>query len=399
MNKINIIQFMPYFPPHKWWVETVWEEIWKYWVKNNFWEFINVVTSFEQEVFLKSDKYEKILFQWSIIWYIKDWYKVLVLPSLEIISNFPIYKFWSGDYKLIKKYLKEVINLKQNNFRIFTHTRFFFTSLVWWSFAIKNKIKRIHIEHGSDYVRLSSKLKNLIAKIYDKIIWKYIFKKSDKLLAISCASKVFINREFTNRGIDIFYRWLDIPNNIQISENIKNKFNWKKIIWYVWRLYKWKNVEWLVKAYYLLGPSIRDMLKMVIVGDWEDFERLKKLDKDSFIYFTWAKSFNEALSYQKQFDIHVHPSSPGWWLATTLLQAMFLWCIIVASPNEWAKEIIENNKNWILINDDSVEEIKKWIELAYENIARKGELYSINKEIINRDFNWDKNIIKLYNYI
>ena len=48
MKKINIIQFLPYFPPHKWWVETVWEEIGKYWVKNDMWEFINVVTEFEQ---------------------------------------------------------------------------------------------------------------------------------------------------------------------------------------------------------------------------------------------------------------------------------------------------------------------------------------------------------------
>ena len=61
-DKINIIQFMPYFPPHKWWVETVWEEIGKYWTKNDFWSFINLVTDFEQDLFLDNSDYEKIIF-------------------------------------------------------------------------------------------------------------------------------------------------------------------------------------------------------------------------------------------------------------------------------------------------------------------------------------------------
>jgi hypothetical protein len=33
----------------------------------------------------------------------------LVVPSFEIISNFPVYKIWSKEYKLIIKYLKEKI--------------------------------------------------------------------------------------------------------------------------------------------------------------------------------------------------------------------------------------------------------------------------------------------------
>ncbi len=96
MREINIIQFMPYFPPHKWWVETVWEEIGKYWCKSNFWEFINIITSFGQENNLKEN--EKIIFKWEVIWYKKDNYEVLVIRSFEIINNFPIYKFWTKKY-------------------------------------------------------------------------------------------------------------------------------------------------------------------------------------------------------------------------------------------------------------------------------------------------------------
>ena len=197
-NKINIIQFMPYFPPHKWWVETVWEEIGKYWVKNNFWKFINVVTEFEQKENtsphpspLEEREQEQIIFMWEVIWYKKEWYEVLVCPSIEIINNFPVYKFWDKKYWIIMQYLKENTSPqpspleereKEQNWRILTHTRFFLTSFIWWLFAKKNKIKWIHIEHWSSYVKLSSKLKSYLSIIYDKSFGKWIFKKADKVL-------------------------------------------------------------------------------------------------------------------------------------------------------------------------------------------------------------------------
>ena len=396
-EKINIIQFLPYFPPHKGGLETVAEEIWKYWVKNNFWDFINIVTEFEQKKELKNN--EKIIFEWEIIWYKKAWVEVLVCPSIELINNFPVYKFWDKKYKIIKKYIKNKIWENKNNFRIITHTRFFLTSLFWWIFARKNKIKWIHIEHWSDYVKLSNKFKSFIAFVYDKILWKWIFKKADKILAISEACKSFINREFLDREIEVFYRGLDIPEKLEKVENLKEKFKNKIIIWYLWRLYKWKNIETLIKAYYKLDNALQDKVQIVIVWDGEDFERLENLDKDNKIYFTWWKTFKEALAYQKQFDIHFHTSSPWWWLATTLLQAMHFWNLIVATPNEWAKEVIENNKNWFLLKNDSIEEIKRWIKLWVENLWKKEEFSIENKKIIEEKFKWKNNILKLYNLV
>lgn len=409
MEKINIIQFMPYFPPHKWWLETVWEEIWVNWQRNNLWGFLNVITSFNQEDDL--EKNEKIIFEWGIIWYKKDNIVHLVIPSFEIINNFPMYKFWDKKTKLIFNYLWEFIS-KNQNIRVITHTRFFLPSLFWWLFARNHKLKWIHIEHWSDYVKLSSKLKTKLSIIYDKIFWKWIFKKADSILAISEACKNFINNEFTKREVSVFYRWLDIPDTINIKENIKEKFNDKIIIGYIGRLYKWKNVESLIKSYYLFDNELKEKIQIVIVWDWEDFERLKKMDIENNIqgelqskreypgvYFTWWQSFYDAFSYQKQFDIHIHPSSPGWWLATTLLQAMSFWCFIIATPNEWANEVIKNNFNWILLKNDSVLEIKNAIENAILNLDKKDNFAKNNLEIIEKKFKREQNILNLYNLI
>ena len=40
--KINLIQFLPYFPPHKWGLETVAEELWNYYAKNEYGKVLNI---------------------------------------------------------------------------------------------------------------------------------------------------------------------------------------------------------------------------------------------------------------------------------------------------------------------------------------------------------------------
>lgn len=404
MKRLNIIQFLPYFPPHKWGLETHAKQFWEKYRENNFWDVINIITDFDQKD--KISKENQITFEWKSIWYIEKWVENLIVPSFEIISNFPMYKIWSKEYKLIKQYLKT----KKTDI-VITRTRFFLTSLIWWLFARKNNLKWCHIEHGSDYVKLNSKFKSFIAKIYDKIIWKWIFKKADKLVWVSNACKDFVQKEFINKKVEVIYRWMqfDLKSNEKV-ENLKESYPGKIIVWFIWRLYKWKNIDTLIKAYYDLDENIKDKIQIVVVGEWEDFERLNKIDtenklqgelqskrKHPGVYFTWWKSFQEAINLQKQFDIHFHTSSPGWWLATTLLQAMNLWCFIVSTPYEWAKEVVEDNKNGILLKNDSLKELKKWL-IAWINSLDKKENYSReNKKIIEEQFNWNENIKKYYN--
>ena len=382
MKSINIIQFLPYFPPHKGWVETVWEEIGKYCVKNNLWEFINVVTEFEQEKEVKNNK--KIIFEWKIIWYKKDWVEILVCPSIEIINNFPVYKFWDKKYKLIKKYLKDKIWKNKNNFRIITHTRFFLTSLFWWIFARKNSIKWIHLEHWSDYVKLSSKLKTSLSVIYDKIFWKWIFKKAYKVLAISEACKSFINREFIDREVEIFYRWIELK-----ELNLEKKWDLKLV--FIWRLVKLKWVEDLLKAY----KNLNLYIKLEIIWDWEEKKDLEKFTKENNlnIEFLWFKNKTFIEKYlSKNKVILINPSYQEW-LPTTVIEWLFYKNVVVASKVGWTSEI-SDKEDLILFEVWSIKDLKEKIEFAIKNYEN---LYWKSFEEIKEKFSWKNNIFKLYN--
>ena len=376
---MKVVQFLPYFPPHKWGLETVAEEFSKYFVSEKCWDVLNVVFGVGQEKWV--NKYKK------------DWYKALVMPAFDIIPNYPVAKFRTRDYWNI---IKEVKN--RNPDIIQTHTRFFLSTFLWWWYSKRWNKKWVHIEHGSDYIQVSSWFTNKVAYVYDRIIGKRVFKKANVIVPISNACKRFIEKEFgRKKDVQVIYRGLDIPTTLPEVDDLHKKFKDKIIVWFVGRLYKWKNVESLVKAYYDISKELQDKIQIVVVWDGEDTEYLKSLDKENRIYFTWWKPFLEALAYQKQFNIHYHTSNPWWWLATTLLQAMYFWCLIVATPNEWATDVLVDWENAIVLKNSSLDEIKKWLEEWIKLVGKKDEWIKKNKEIIEKQFQWGKNIKEFFN--
>ena len=381
-EKINIIQFMPYFPPHKWWLETVWEEIWKHWVSNELWFFINIVTDFEQWTMF--NRYENIVYAWEKIWYFKDWYEVLVIPSFEIINNFPVYKIWSSEYKLVKKYLAEKIGENNGDFRVFTHTRFFLTSFIWWLFARKNNIKWIHIEHGSDYVKLSSKIKSYISILYDKSFWKWVFKKADTVLAISEACRKFIKKEFVNRKVDVFYRWL------KVTKTSVNK-SWEIKLLFVWRLVKLKWVENLIQAFKRSGLTN----ELIIIWDWDEKIELEKISKWLNIQFMWFRESKFIFEYLSQNNcILVNPSYQEW-LPTTVIEAIITWNIVVGS-NVWGTPEISNKEDLVLYEAWNTEILMQKLLYWVYNYEK---LSWLSRKWVREKFDWNTNILKLYNFV
>jgi glycosyltransferase involved in cell wall biosynthesis len=380
MKKINIIQFLPYFPPHKWWLETVAEEFSYFYVKKWFWEVINIVFDVWQDYYDKNLDYIKNK-RLELIWYKKNWYTVYLLPSLDIIPNFPFPKFWERKFWQI---LKIIWN---KNYLIQTHTRFFLSSFLWWLFAKYHKLKWVHVEHWSDYVKLWSNLKSKIAYIYDRLIWKWIFKKADKIIAISNWVKIFIQNEFIkNKEINIIYNWI----NFNPLEKINN---WNIIrIWFVWRLVKLKWVDLLVEAFINLSKKYENIF-LEIIWDWEEKSELK--EKINFLWiknikFLWGKTREEVATFLSWIDILINPSFQEW-LPTTVLEWLLSKCIVVATDVWWTKEI-SKFEDLIIIEKWDKEKLERWIEKAilyYKDNSWKSYDY------VKEKFEWDENV-KLY---
>lgn len=389
MQKINIIQFLPYFPPHKWWLETVAEEFSSIYVSKWYWKVFNIIFDVWQNFSDENINYIKNK-KWENIAYEQNWYTVYFVPSFDIIPNFPVPKIWRNEFWNALKSIKIICKSTKNwneKFIIQTHTRFFISSFIWWIFAKYNNLKWIHIEHWSDYVKLWSEFKSKIAFFYDRIIWKWIFKNSDKVLAISNWVANFIKNEFKNINFIVIY------NGIIFN-------SWKKIentdiikIWFVWRLVSLKWVLLLIEVFQNLSNKYLN-IELEIVWNWDEKQNLEKYILENNlknIKFLWFKNREYiANDFLPQIDILINPSYQEW-LPTTVLEWLISWCVVVATDVWWTKEITDQ-KDLIIVEKWNLIELEKWLEKAIINYK---SIRWLSKHSVKEKFNWDK-IIELY---
>ena len=384
-TKIKLIIFPGFFLPHIGGVETHVDEFCKYLSKKNDYEITifapNIPNSKEKEI-------------------IHNRVKVLRYPAFELVSNWPVPKFWTVKFwKMYSKLYKEDFDITMTRTRFFTNS---FLGLFFSKFRFK-QTKLIHVEHGSEFVKLESKFKSFLAYTYDMIFGRLIFLMSDKTIAISKTVQDFIYQNFLNEKkheVQIIKRGVDfeIYKKTKVDLNLKKKFKDKIIMGFVGRLYKWKGVENSIDAYKRLDEKLQKKSVLVIIGNGEDIELLKsraEIFLDNGIYFMGEKSFDLAISSLKSIDIYVHSAYRGGGLSNSLLQAMECGCAIIASPNEGANEIIFDKKTGILLKNNSQKEIKDAMEILLEDSTLRKKYSTNAKKYVRANFSWEK-VIKKY---
>lgn len=364
---MKILQFLPYFPPHIWGVEAFAKERSSAFCEQKKWKLINVVFSPGQPENLTS--------------YEQDGYRVIILPAFELISNFPVPKirspiFWSQ----IQKIKAEKADIIQ------THTRFFLSSFLWWLLAKLRKIKRIHIEHGSGFVKGLSWRKTAFARCYDQIFWRLIFRLADSLVAISEANQLFI-QQFTRKKNSVIYRGFNLS---PILREKKGKLD-QILIGFVGRLVKLKGVDLLIEAFAELEQEHRN-LRLQIIWDGEERFALEKqvemLGLSDKISFLWYQSPEKIYSdFLPHIDIFVNPSFQEG-LPTTVIEALFAQCVTVATHVGGTKEIADGD-DFIVVEPWSVEALERGLNQA---LALVGKVNWASYEQVRERFNWKKGV-------
>ena len=370
---MNILIFSPYYTPHIGGLECYSDEFSKHITTKE-----NHVVVFTSRIPHSTPEKEEV-----------DHIKIFRFPAFEIISNYPLPKIW------LPSFWRIFFEVSENHFDIIiSQTRFFFTSFIALLYAKHKKIPLVHVEHGSDFVKLSSPLTNFLAKMYDLVIGRIIFRYSDINISISQAVQGFIQK-FDNRESPIIYRGLNFHeiDIINKDDTLQKKYGDKIILATAARLYKWKGIENTIKAIELLPTEMRKKIIFLIIGDGEDFKKLKKLSKNLPIEMFGSIPRESVLRTFKSVDIYIHSSLPGGGLSTSLLEAMYCKCAIIATPNEGASEVIQNKKNGILIEQSLPEKIRGAIISMIEN----NNIESLQEEAhrsVKNSFSWDKSIQK-----
>lgn len=311
---------------------------------------------------------------------------VIRYPAFELVSNFPAPKFWSLEFWRLWQGV-----VHDNPQVIITHTRFFLSSILGLAHSKIRRAPWIHVEHGSWYVMVANPFTSFCARIYDEILGRLVLKNSSQNVAISKAVQRFIAR-FEKRPSTVIYRGLEFEEVDKISPFLPREVlaENKIVLCTVCRLYKWKGVQQAIAAVNALPEQIKNKMIYLIIGDGEDYEALKNLANPP-VYLVGKKSRDEAVGIMKQADIYIHPSRKGGGLATSLIEAMYCECAVIATPNEGADEVVINNQTGILVNDNSPKEITLAIEQLIADMNTAKDMGKRAKLRVKEMFSWQSN--------
>ena len=321
---------------------------------------------------------------------------IMRYPAFEIVSGFPLPKFWNFNFwrTFFSLYSKDVDI-------VMTRTRFFFNSFLGALFAKLrfSRKKLVHVEHGSEFVNVSSPIVSKCSYLYDMTLGKIIFKLSNEVVAISQVSYDFVKQHFMkNKKVHLIRRGIDFEkiDLVESDTSLKGKYHEKIIISFIGRLYKWKGLDNAIKAVKELPQDIKGKIVFIIGGDGEDYQRLVELaNNEKCIVFLGSVEFSYGHAIKKASDIQIHSSFPGGALSSSLLEFMYCRTAVVASPHEGANEVVFDKDTGILLKDNSVEEIRRGIITLVKDDKLRTKLSQNAHEYIKKNFAW-KRVVEKY---
>jgi glycosyltransferase involved in cell wall biosynthesis len=311
---------------------------------------------------------------------------VVRYPSFELIPNFPVPKLWSRRYRELHR------EVAQADFDIvITRTRFFLSSLLGYFLARKRTVPWVHIEHGSEYVRLDNPLLTLVARIYDLTLGAFVLRHSHVTVSISRAVQRFVAR-FDPRPSPVIYRGMDFPAIDAISAvgELRARTDRSILLATAARLYKWKGIDVTLDAIRLLPEHVRRRVTFVLMGDGSDKAHFEARAKGLPVMFTGSLPRPQVIACLKQCDIYIHSSFPGGGLSTSLLEAMACGLPPVATPYEGADEIVQDGVSGILVDQATPEALTRAIERLLDDADLRRRYGEQACREVRQRFDWDE---------
>jgi glycosyltransferase involved in cell wall biosynthesis len=330
---MRLLIFSPYFPPHvgglEGYVRDLNEELIRL-------ELIESITVLAPRIPPDGLPFEQMA----------PGYRVVRYPAFDFISNFPFPALWRRGFV---RTIRAALNRREYDV-VVCHTRFFLSSLAALAYSRVAGLPLIHVEHGSDYVHLDSRLHSTAARLYDLTLGRLVLRHAQAVVAISQAAARFV-AELAGREATVIYRGVDhtFYEAVQPSTELAAWSAGRPVAMFVGRLIDGKGVADLIEAFAELE---HEQAMLCVVGDGPRRPELEALcaarDLQPRLLFTGYQSEDRALALIRAADVIVNPSyTEG--LPTSVLEAALLGRGIVASDVGGTPEVVANRRSALLV--------------------------------------------------
>lgn len=291
-------------------------------------------------------------------------------------------------------------------------------------YCIAQKIDIITVHHGGlacnlIYIMLKKKLpkikyvrylhacfdeysfgndKGILHRILVKKVMKKAFECSDLLIFISKAVKKSFEIKFDIKNKNKVIIYNGIGEKFFEEKNLKNTTVSKVNIAFIGRLSYVKGVDYLIKAFDLVQKKYKKVY-LNIIGDGEERKELCSLVHDLNLSgnVKFVGRQENVIDWLDNSDIFVYPSIWEEGFGISVVEAMARGCIPITFKRGALPEIIENNKNGILVDEINVEKLASAIEqIIIMNKDEKIKLIN-NAKNTARKFSINNTLDKLRN--
>lgn len=231
------------------------------------------------------------------------------------------------------------------------------------------------------------------AKIYEHVITFLIKRYHPNFYAVSKRSMSWL-KKFGIKASGVIYNSVDSSLYTQYkNKSYLSELEDKIIVSFAGRVIKEKGVLLLLEAFERLNN--RENVVLVIAGDGPLLEELRlQYQDDSSIIFTGKLNFDQTMSLMSQSDIFVNPSIYAEGLPTAVLEAGMLKCAVLATDRGGVVEVITDNSKGVII-DDSIDSIKKELELLITNESQRSKLQEEIHYQVLKHFTWEVTVQSL----
>ncbi|MCD4705487.1 glycosyltransferase family 4 protein [bacterium] len=281
----------------------------------------------------------------------------------------------------------------------------FLTGLAGFLLKRKTKAKLIVHLHG-DFFNNIFWLKENWFNPFLMLIGKFIIKKADATRVVSQG----IFDKIVKIGIDK-KKIYKIPTPVDLEKfskfdkekvlEIKNKHQNKKIVLFVGRLVKTKNIFLLIDSFEQVLEQYKNTV-LLIAGDGEQKEiLLQKIKRDNLenkVFLLGAVNHNELPNYYKASEFFVLPSTNESF-GKVLIEASAMNKASVASDTVGASEIIQQDRTGFIVPINNKKELTEKILLLLKDEEKTKEMGKCAYNYVFDNFSFQagvKKIIKMW---
>ncbi len=311
---------------------------------------------------------------------------VVRLPVFKVVSNrlpvlLPSGALWRA-VRALREWSPDVM---------VTNTRFFSTSVLGVALAERWGVPCLHIDHGSDHIRVGSAVADRVSEMIDHTIGSWVVRRATRCVGVSGAVARFVEH-LGRSGAGVLYNGVDTTAFSTGDGGYRARLGLASddfLLLFVGRLIEDKGVMHLLDAMDRLNGATRAQL--VIAGDGPLMPAIRARTAGcANVHLLGFVSPAEVGRLMCACDVFVHPSNYPEGLPTSVLEAGAAGRAIVATPMGGTAEIVPTPAHGLIVPPADPARLAE----AISRLERDGELRAslgrMVREHVQKTFDWER---------